>query len=65
MTPPMLLRALLALLCVLAAAAQIPRPCAGVDENCSGSFTRPCCPGNFLACTSSGTCQYVRGQGRG
>jgi hypothetical protein len=64
---PLLLRALLALLCALAAAAQVPVPCAGVGEKekCAGAFSVPCCPGKFLECSSNGRCLYVRGQGRG
>ena len=62
---PLLLRALVALLCALAAAGQVPVPCAGVEEKCAGAFSVPCCPGKFLECSSTGRCLYVRGQGRG
>jgi hypothetical protein len=57
---PLLLRALVALLCALAAAAQVPLPCAGVEEKCSGSFSLPCCPNKFLECSAGGRCLYVR-----
>jgi hypothetical protein len=57
----LLLRALVALLCLVAAAAQLPPlGCADVEEKCSGSFSLPCCPKAFLQCDSRlGRCLYV------
>jgi hypothetical protein len=54
---PLLLRALVALMCVVAAAAQKPF-CSKVNEPCGGIYTS-CCPGVYLECFS-GTCYYVR-----
>jgi hypothetical protein len=57
---PLLLRALVALMCVVAAAAQITF-CSHVNERCGGIYAS-CCPNVFLECFS-GTCLYVRAAG--
>ena len=69
---PLLLRALVALLCVLTAAAQVPVPggCANVEERCTGAYSLDCCPGKYLICDAKlGRCLYTRAaggaQGRG